>query len=299
MGRTLARIAGRQHGLVTRRQLIAAGFASSAIQRGLDHGSLLAEFPGVYRVGHRAPSLEARYLAAVLGCGDGAVLYGRAAGYLFKLLKGAAGAPEVLTRTERRLRGIATCRARTIDPRDVTIYRGIPVTTVARTLVDLAGVLELDALARAVHEADVRHATTPAQIEAVLARRPRSAGAADLRRVIQGDTPLLLSRLERRFRALLHADGLPLPQTNRPAGAQRVDCRWPDHDLTVELDSYRYHHTRHSWQQDHQRDREARARGEQIRRYSWTDLDNPKPLLKELRALLATDTPTHHPHQPP
>ena len=79
-----------------------------------------------------------------------------------------------------------------------------------------------------------------------------------------GDAPVLLSRLERGFRALLREAGLPLPTTNRRAGAHYVDCRWPEHKLTVELDSYQFHKTRHAWEQDRRRDREARRRGDAV-----------------------------------
>jgi very-short-patch-repair endonuclease len=166
------------------------------------------------------------------------------------------------------------------------------VTTLARTLVDLAAVLDPDALARAVHEAEVRHGTRPAQVEAVLERRPKSPGAAKLRAVLGGDTPVLLSRLERRFLVLLGEAGLPRPQTNRPAGGHYVDCRWPEQRLTVELDSYRYHHSRHAWEQDRRREREARARGDEFRRYTWGDVfERPAQMLAELRALLSSLRP--------
>ena len=92
----------------------------------------------------------------------------------------------------------------------------------------------------------------------MLARRPHSPGAAALRAVLHGDVHVTLSKLERRFLARLRAAGLPLPQTNRPAGGRRVDCRWPELRLTVELDSYRYHRSRHAWEQDRRREREAR-----------------------------------------
>jgi len=86
---------------------------------------------------------------------------------------------------------------------------------------------------------------------------------------------------------VLQAAGLPLPQTNRPAGGRYVDCRWPAHQVTVELDSYRYHHTRHAWNQDRRRAREARARGDEFRRYTYGDLTDDRSLmLAELRKLL-------------
>ena len=121
----------------------------------------------------------------------------------------------------------------------------------------------------------------------MLARRPSSPGAARLKVVLRGDAPVTLSRLERGFLELLARHGLPLPETNRPAGGHRVDCRWPGARLTVELDGYRYHHTRRAWQQDRRRDRAARARGDELRRYTWADVfEDPLPTVAELRALL-------------
>jgi hypothetical protein len=168
MATKLAEFADVQHGVVTRSQLREAGVSAAAIHRYVLNGALLVEHRGVYRVGHRAPSTEAKYLAAVLACGPGAVLSGRAAGFLVAVVKGAlVPPPEVTLRTERRIEGVRTVRSRGLDPRDTMVWRGIPVTTVARTLVDLAAVLRADALARAVHEAQVRYRTTPDDVEAV------------------------------------------------------------------------------------------------------------------------------------
>jgi hypothetical protein len=243
--------------------------------------------PGVYRVGHRAPSTEATYLAAVLAAGEGAVLSRLAAAHLHGLVKGAAPPPEVTARTERRIEGVRTHRCRFLDAQDMTRVRGIPVTTVPRTLVDIAAALSADALARACHEAGVRYRTTPAQVEAVLAERPQSPGARKLRRVIHGDVRVTLSKLESRFLQVLSEDGLRLPITNRPAGGRRVDCRWPEQRLTVELDSYRFHNSRYSWEQDRRREREARARGDEFRRYGYDDVTaDPTLMLAELRSLL-------------
>ena len=283
----LALMAGGQRGLVTREQLLACGVTPGEIRTRLTRGSLLVEFRGVYRVGHRAPSTETTYLAAVLACGTGALLSGRAAGHLHSVIKGPAPPPEVLTRNERRIEGLRTRRARSPDPRDATVCRGIPTTTVARTLVDLAAHLSLDDLARACHEAGVRYGTTPREVEAVLERRRRSKGAAKLRTILLGDTRVTLSKLEKRFLERLSEVGLPLPQTNKVAGSKRVDCRWPEHRLTVELDSYRYHGTRHAWEQDRRREREARARGDDFRRYTYGDVfEDPVLMLRELRSVL-------------
>jgi very-short-patch-repair endonuclease len=282
----LARIARRQHGVVTRQQLLGAGVSSDEIQWRLREGSLIPVHRGVYRVGHKAPSIEARYHAAVLACGDGAVLSGEAAGYLWGLLKGTAPPPELTAPKRRRVKGVRTRHARRAET-EATTRHGIPITTVPRTLVDLASLLQLDDLARACHEAGVLHGTTPRHVEAILEHRPSTPGARQLRRVLRGDTHVTLSALERRFLERLKDAALPLPETNRVAGTKRVDCRWPQHKLTVELDSYRFHNSRHAWEQDRRRERQAHARGDQFRRYTRDDVfEQPQPMLGELSALL-------------
>jgi len=285
-------MAGAAHGVVTREQLLRAGVTSKEIERRLRIGGLLPEHRGVYRVGHRAPSAEARYMAAVRACGDGAVVSGRAAGWLLGILEGPPPPPEVTAPTERRVEGVTTRRSRRLSRGDATVWRGIPVTAPALTLVHLAAVLAPDVLARACHKAGVRHYLTPAQVEAALARRPRSRGAANLRRILHGDTPVTLSKLEAHFLELLTEAALILPETNRLTGGRRVDCRWPEQRLTVELDGYRYHHSRHAWEQDRRREREARARGDEFRRYTYGDVfETPDQMLAELRALIPACRP--------
>ena len=285
---TLARLASSAHGVVTRAQLLRAGVTRHEIQQRVKTGALLPVHRGVYRVGHRAPSTEARYIAAVRAGGDRAVLSGRAAAYLLGVVKGTPPEPEVAAPTDRRIEGVKTRRATQVDG---TVWRGIPVTTVPRTLVDLAAFLPEEDLARACHEAGVRHHTTPAQVEAILARRPNAPGVRKLRAVMRGDVKVTLSQLERRFLYLLKKNNLSLPQTNRPAGGRRVDCHWPEQRLTVELDSYRYHHSRHAWEQDRRRERDARARGDEFRRYTYGDVvERPGTVLAELRMLLPLRT---------
>jgi len=163
---------------------------------------------------------------------------------------------------------------------------------VARTLVDLAGDLSEDELARACHEAGVLYRTTPAQVAAVLERRPHTPGARTLRLVMGGEIPVTLSALEARFLALLGSHDLPLPVTNREAGGRRVDCRWPEARLTIELDGYRFHNSRYAWEQDRLREREARARGDEFRRYTYGDVvEDPRAMLTELRALFSPQRP--------
>lgn len=283
----LARLASLAHGVVTREELARAGVTRAEIETRLGSGGLIRVHRGVFRVGHRAPSLAAHYMAAVKACGDRSLLAGRAGGHLFGLLKGRPPLPEVLTATQRRVTGVVTHRARRSDLRDKSTWRGIPVTTVPRTLVDLAAVLSEDELARVCHEAGVRHRTTPAEVGRVLARRHNWPGARKLRRVLWGEVPVALSKLEDSFIACVRDAGLPLPETNTRVDGRRVDCRWPEQRLTIELDSYRYHHSRHAWEQDRQREREARGRGDEFRRYTWTDVtEHPRPMLTDLRSIL-------------
>jgi len=227
-------------------------------------------------------------MGAVLASGPEAWLAGRAAGSAYAVIKGAPPPPETISLADRSNPGIVHHRVKSLHPLETTTHRGIPITTVPRTLVDLAAVLSLDELALACHNADVRYRLRPESVEAVLARRGHTRGAANLRAIVHGDTALLLSRLEREFRKLLKAHHLPLPKTNRREGAHYVDCRWPGRRLTVELDSYRFHRSRKAWEDDRGRERAARARGDEFRRYTWRDVvEEPAPTLVELADLLA------------
>jgi very-short-patch-repair endonuclease len=270
--REVGLIASRQHGVIGRRQLLEIGMTRRTISRWLENGRLHREFPGVYRVGHKAPSVEARFMAAVVAAGEGALLCGLAAAYIWGLLGRSQPFPEVLSLRNRAIRGVITHRARHIDPADRKHHRGIPVTSVERTLVDLAAVLCLDALARASHEAEARHGTSARDVAAVLARRPRAPGTPKLRSIYVGDAHVILSRLERDFLDVLLEERLPLPVTNRRKGSYYVDCRWEQYRLTVELDGFQFHHSRHAWERDRDRERQAHARGDRFRRYTWADV---------------------------
>ncbi len=239
-----------------------AGVSTKAIEVRLRRGDLLRIHRGVYRVGHRAPSVAATYMAAVLACGSGAVLSGRAAGFLHGLIKGSAPEPEVTVAWTRKIPGFTVRRAPLLDPRDKGVARSIPVTRVSRTLVDLASLLTQPRLARAVHEAGVLHGVGALEIEVALARHSRTRGAATLRGILRGDT-------------------------NVTASGRTVDCRWPSRNLTVELDGFKFHSSRHAWERDQARAREAYARGDEFRRFTYADVTaHPAAMLRELRAFL-------------
>jgi hypothetical protein len=281
----LTRLANGQKGLLSREELLAAGLSKGQVAWRVRSGLLIPEYEGIYRLGHAAPNLESSYLAAVLACGEGSLLSGRAAAHLYGLLRGRPQ-PEVTTTTRRKPPGVVVHRVRTIHPRDVTEWRGIPVTTVPKTVADMAADSTPGDLAALFHEARIKFGVKPEYVEAVLARG-RFRGAANLRRVIRGDERVLLSELERGFIALLQRHNLPLPRTNIPKDGHWVDCHWPEYRLTVELDTYRYHSTRHAWERDQKRERRARKRGD-YRRYVWGDVfEAEAELVAELSPALA------------
>ncbi|MFL5846509.1 MAG: type IV toxin-antitoxin system AbiEi family antitoxin domain-containing protein [Solirubrobacteraceae bacterium] len=291
-GRTDARIAALAagaHGVVTRERLMSQGIGPRQIARRVEKGSLIRVHRGVYRVGHAAPSMLARYAAAVLACGDGALLAATAAGHLHRLLKQPPPTPIVLTPTERAVPGVVTRRYRKqLTEEEVTITRAIPVTSVPRTLADLAGLVDPAELARAFHRAKILHGTHPATVETILALHPKTPGIAALRRVLRGEQPVELSRLETAFRRLLREQGLPLPVMNRPEGGHLLDCRWPEHRVTVELDSFTFHNSLHAWDGDRARERAAYARGDAFRRFTRIDVfDEQTVMLRVLHDLLS------------
>ena len=247
---TAARIGGRQHGRVSHAQLIAAGVDAQRIGRWRADGRLRAVHRGVYAVGHEAPSVLGDYMAAVLACGDGALLSHLAIAHVCRLLAGAAPPPEVTVPTDsgRRRPGIVVHRVRELPARDVTVVHGIPATTVPRTLLDLAPKLTVEQLTRAAHEAWVKYRVTKLDVEACIARNPRKHGIAKLRTALGGD--VLLSVLERGFLKLLRQHDLPKPRTNIDLAQDKVDCHWPELGLTVELLSFRFHATRQAFEQD-------------------------------------------------
>ena len=237
----------------------------------IGNGSLIRVHRGVFRLGHLAPSHLADYLAAVKACGPGAALGGLAAAHLHGLIRRRPKVIEVLTPNDRRVPGI---RARRVRGRRIprTLVEGIPVATIARTLIDAAPLLDDEALAWACHRAFTKRCR-PAAIVALLAEMPAARGRRRLLRVLLGDDPLLLSELEREFISMLRAGGVRLPPiVNREVGIGVVDMRWPDLHLTIELDSYRFHGSRKAWERDRRRDADARRRGDELIRYTWGDV---------------------------
>jgi len=276
-------MAAAQHDRITYAQLLAAGLDAQRVKRWIAKGLLRPVHRGVYAVGHEAPSLHGDYMAAVLACGEGAVLSHRAAAHLLRLLPGSAQPPEVTVPTlaGRTRPGIVIHRVRELHVLDASILDGIPITIVPRVLLDLSSRLSTPDLTRGGHEAWVRHRTSPAQIESCIARNPRKKGADRLRRALGGD--VTLSALEDGFLTLLREHGLALPRTNVDVVGDKVDCHWPQLGLTVELLSYRFHGSRLAFEADVAR----RRRSEHVA-FTWGDVfERGRDTVAELRRVQA------------
>ena len=274
--------AATQQGRITTRQLREAGVDAQRTKRWVDDGLLHRVHRGVYAVGHRAPSALGDYVAATLAC-EGSALSHAANAHVLRLLPGGPPKPEVTVPTVNGLRrpGIVIHRVKVLHPLDVAELDGIRVTTVPRTLLDLAPRLSHAKLVRACHEAWVRHDTTAALIEACIERNPRKPGVAKLRAALGSDATL--SALEDGFLDLLRAHGIPLPRTNVRRGGDKVDCYWPELDLTVELLSYRFHASRQAFEQD-----VARRRRSNHLAFTWGDVfERGARTVAELRAAMA------------
>lgn len=245
----VAAIAARQHGVVTRRQLLAAGIADPAVHYRVAAGRLHRVHRGVYAVGHQALSPEGRWIAAVLACGGGAVLSHSSAAALWRLLDARDGAVHVAvpsTNGRRKQTGIRLHRLGSLTSRQTTRRQGIPVTTPARTIADLRGRVAEAQLRRAVRQAEV----------------------LGLRTEIASSTPTR-SELEDSFLLLCRRRRLPLPEVNTRIGVLEVDFLWRDPRLVVETDGYRYHRGAIAFEDDHARDLALRSDGFTVLRFTY------------------------------
>jgi very-short-patch-repair endonuclease len=291
--RAIAALAGRQRGLVTRDQLYELGLTRDAIDNRVKSARLHAIHRGVYLVGHAVPVEGARELAAALSCGPGAVVSHRSAAGLWRLLSEPTGDPDVTVpgRDCRRERGIRVHLVAALDRRDVRTVRGIPVTTPARTLLDLAAAASLRQLERALAEAEARRLTRRNELLSLLARVGARPGASVLRALVEANTAPSLTRseAEERFWALIKAAELPTPETNVRVGPYEVDFLWRDHGLIVEVDGFRFHSSRTSFERDRRRDAELVSRGYRVIRVTWRQIvDRPEALAARIATALRT-----------
>jgi putative AbiEi antitoxin of type IV toxin-antitoxin system len=292
----IAELADRQHGVVSREQLRALGLARGAIDFRVEAKRLHPIYRGVYAVGRRRISQRGVWMAAVLACGLDALLSHRPAAALLGIREGTPATVDVTV--PRRLRprdGIRPHRA--LVPEDErSVHAGIPTTGVARTLLDLAAVLQPHELRRALERAEALHLTDPLTLVAVVDRHPHRRGAGALTAAL-ADGPLrpslTRSELERRFLTVVDEAGLPRPLVNHwiDIGGELIqaDCFWPDQRLIVELDGRTWHATRDAFDRDRRRDRRCLAAGVPVVRVTAETLNREvRELERELRTLLSS-----------
>ena len=293
-GRTTDAIIGAlaegQRGVVTRAQLLAAGVSGRAVDGRIAKGLLRPLYRGVFQVGPIAPP-GMRELAACLACGPGAVVADRCAAGLWQMRPspGASAPVDVLVcGGERRHAGIRVRRAARLEDDDRTVLDGIPITTPARTLCDLAATLTTSELERALARAMARRLTTRAALESMLARASGRPGAHRLRALIAGDgPPLTRSEAEERLLALVGRAGLPAPEVNVRIAGCEVDFLWRAQRLVTEVDGYAFHADVAAFENDRRRDLLLVARGMRVVRVTWRQLTRePETVLVRLAQAL-------------
>lgn len=287
-----SRVASRQHGVVTRAQLLEAGLSDDVIDHRIRTRRLTRIHRGVYLVGVVAPPF-ARELAACLACGPAAALSHESAARLWGIRPGGpARVLEVtIPRGYRRRPGLVVHRVATLGSDQVTRLRGVPVTTPARTLYDLAGRLRGRAVERAVAEAVARRLTTVAELLATGERHAGRRGAGRLAAVLgagEGAPPRTRSEAEERFLSLVHRGGVRPPVVNRRIGRFEVDFYWPSERLAVEVDGLAFHVSPRAFERDRLRDAELAARGVRVMRVTWRQItEEPQAVVKRLERALA------------
>lgn len=288
--RDLAALAERQHGVVSRCQLTALGIGDGAIKARLRLGQLHGIHRGVYSVGHQCVAVRSVWLAAVLACGEGAVLSHRSAAALWGLMRPRRSPVEVTSRHGRSGRdGILLHHSRVAEDERAVEAR-IPVTSVPRTLLDLAEVVDGQRLQGAFEEADRLKLLRMPALERVCARAGRRKGLVALRRLIADARAPVTTRspLEDRFAVFCDKHNLPTPVHNVDVLGHEADAYWPSHRLVVELDSFSFHRHRAAFEHDRARDAAMQAAGYRVIRLTHRQLDTEAPrIATQLRKLLA------------
>jgi len=291
----VAQLAADQWGVLSLDELRACGMTRDAVAVRVRNGRLHPLHRGVYAVGHSNLPLEGRFLAAVKACGSTAVLSHFSAGALYGLVRWDDRHPEVTTTSERAHRGIRTHRSSLLDVQDVTRHSQVPVTTPARTLVDLAATFEYRALRRAVREAQ-RSLTNARQILDALGRLGPRRGSANLTKILATGPAPTRSELEDVVLDMLLAAGFEHPHVNVPITIEgrRVipDFRWPAQRLVIEADGAAWHDDRLAREDDAERQALLEAHGERVLRVTWTQTVSRRAMtLERIRAAHLNSSP--------
>jgi very-short-patch-repair endonuclease len=293
--RQIAALAAKHHGVTSLAQLRSAGLTTEQVQFRLNRGRLHSVYRGVYAVGYAGLGFRGRWLAAVLGCGEGAVLSHRTAAALWGIRPSASPRIEVTvpSRNGRRPReGMMIHRVAELPDSEVTVCDGIPVTRVARTLLDLAAVVSRDGLKRAIKEADRLRLFDLKAVDQVLKRNVGRPGSRPLREVLERyqEPPFTRNELERSFLRLCARHGLPAPAVNAQLHGYEVDFLWRAGRLVVETDGRESHGTRAAFEDDRKRDAHLTVLGYRVVRFTHRQvLREPDFVAGVLRELLQPD----------
>jgi very-short-patch-repair endonuclease len=294
--------------VVGRRQLLGLGFSEEAIDGRLRTGRLHRLHLGVYAFGHQIVSREGRWLAAVLASSPDAVLSHWSAAALWTIRPNSRSPINVtVPRPSRSSRAISR-HVSQLPPDERTVEQGIPVTTVPRTILDLAATESVEVVGNLLRESEYRQLHDRLSLRDLVERYPSRRGVrkvrAALERLKEEPTGRKRSPLEERFAAFLRRHHLPQARFNDwillGSKRYRVDCHWPGTRQIVELDGWEGHGTRTAFREDRARDRALTVADYTITRLTWNQLDDePEAIAADLRALLRTNPLRVRPHQPP
>jgi very-short-patch-repair endonuclease len=295
--RKIVAIAACQHGVLSLTQLMECGLTASGVRKRVAAGSLFRIHRGVYALGRPDLPAKGRWMAAVLACGPGALLSHASAAALHGIRSSAAARIDVTVRRPYSISrpGLRVHRSPELSATDVTVIEGIPVTSVPRTLLDLATFLSQPQLERACEQAVLEGLFDLNAISELLSRSHGRPGIRNLRAVLaRGDLGenVPASGLERRFRDLCEQAGLPAPEINRHLllgdTFHKVDFVWRAQRVVIEVDGDRYHSTGWQRRRDAERDALLLAHGYAGARVPEEQLaERPAAAVQAARALLA------------
>jgi len=290
-------LAGTQHWVIAFAQLVALGYSSSAIGRLVQAGRLHRLHQGVYAVGNPAVPVAGRRLAAVLACGEGALLSRAAAAAHHGLRQSEAARIDVTVPGDRRLirPGLRIHRCSTLIDEDMTIVDAVPCTSVARTLLDLSSLVDDRGVEQALERAEILEVYDHRQILSLLARMHGHPGTPRLARVVDAANPgttVSRSGLEEAMLRICRSAGFPEPRLNAHillGGVHtEVDFLWPAHRVVVEVDSWKYHRQRGQFRRDRRRDQLLELEGWGHARFTDDEIvGQPRHVENVLLGLLA------------
>ncbi|MBA2348558.1 MAG: type IV toxin-antitoxin system AbiEi family antitoxin domain-containing protein [Solirubrobacterales bacterium] len=290
---TIAALASRQHGVVTRAQLLASGLTPGQIVRRTRRGQLHVLYRGVYAVGHRELPRRGRALAAAWSAGPRGLLFDVAAAALHGVRESSAARWDIALPQERRWtgqRGIRAHAVSTLLPEDITTVDGVPVTTLPRTVVDLAARHPARTVEKVLNEMVALDVYDQRALDTLL-DRPYLRGTKQLRAILgrqQAGTTVTKSELEELLIALCDTYGIPRPRTNAWVIGLEVDAWWPGTLLVVELDSARFHGSPAAFERDREKGNELVVGGYTLLRFTWRQLvDDPAWVARTIRTALA------------